>query len=270
MSRHLVLDGYNLIHRARGGFQKGEWPIAFNFFRGLRPIIEKFLPLESAWMAFEGHPQRQLKLLPEYKANRPESNDDFRRQATRIMDVLRHMPIKMVRHPSREADDTIASIVSHLASIDGQADITIVSSDSDFTQLLQLDQRVRLWNWRDQAFVQPPDYDYVGWKALRGDPTDNIPRCHGMTEAAALRTIKDANGLKALMQDAAFQEAFERNLGLIRLEAFSSAELLSAMISHGTSSWEIVRSMLDDMGFKSMLKPTTWDKYTSTFDSIGN
>ena len=38
----LLLDGYNLIYRARySGMNKGEYSTIFNFFRGVRPLIEK-------------------------------------------------------------------------------------------------------------------------------------------------------------------------------------------------------------------------------------
>ena len=46
--RVLLLDAYNLIHRARSGFKSGDFPIVYNFFRSLRPLIEKFDP-EEYW-----------------------------------------------------------------------------------------------------------------------------------------------------------------------------------------------------------------------------
>ena len=41
----LILDGYNLLYRARySGMNKGDDSTIFNFFRSLRPLIEKFDP----------------------------------------------------------------------------------------------------------------------------------------------------------------------------------------------------------------------------------
>jgi hypothetical protein len=65
----LVLDGHNLMHRARSGFQLGDFNIVFNFFRGLKPLVEQFKP-SRVYLTLEGEPKRHLKLLPEYKANR--------------------------------------------------------------------------------------------------------------------------------------------------------------------------------------------------------
>jgi hypothetical protein len=36
----LFLDAYNLIYRARSGFTKGEYAIVYNFFRGVRPLVD--------------------------------------------------------------------------------------------------------------------------------------------------------------------------------------------------------------------------------------
>jgi hypothetical protein len=35
----LFLDAYNLIYRAKSGFTKGDFPVVYNFFRGLRPLV---------------------------------------------------------------------------------------------------------------------------------------------------------------------------------------------------------------------------------------
>ena len=40
----VLLDAYNLIYRARSGFTRGDFPVVYNFFRSLRPLIEKFDP----------------------------------------------------------------------------------------------------------------------------------------------------------------------------------------------------------------------------------
>ena len=262
MPHHLILDGYNLIHRARGGFQKGDWPIVFNFFRGLRPIVERFLPAARVSFVLEGTPRRNLQLLPEYKANRGPPPDGFGRQRDEIVSILGSMPIDVGLHPDHEADDLVHSLIS----VDPSSDHTVVSSDSDFTQLLQSFQNVGIWNWRTDEFLVKPDLDYIRWKALRGDPTDNIPKCPGMTEAAALRAAKDDNWFGLLMQDAEFQKAYVRNEALIRLDPVPDAR---TCVSRGRKDWSEVKRRLADLGFKSMVKDGTWEKWVATFDRIG-
>lgn len=272
----LILDGYNLIHRARGGFQKGEWPIVFNFFRGLRPIVENFLPVSQVALVLEGQPKRQEASLPTYKANRPPAPPTFARQRDVVVEVLGMMPITVYQHPDYEADDVINSLV--LSSLDKK--ITIVSSDSDFTQLLQLDMRlgekgrdadINIWNWRESKFIVRPDFDYLKWKALRGDATDNIPKCHGMSDNAALAVLNDPIRFDFLMKDSAFRDAYEMNLDLIGLKALSSDELAQALMSSNPKGdWNSIKAMFESFGFRSMLKDSTWSKWVGTFERIGS
>ena len=57
----LFLDAYNLIHRARSGFTKGDYPIIYNFFRGVRPLVEKFDPTH-VYFVLEGNPKFRKQL----------------------------------------------------------------------------------------------------------------------------------------------------------------------------------------------------------------
>lgn len=268
-NRYLVLDGYNLFHRARGGFQKGDWPVPFNFFRGLRPLIAQFLPLTRVYIVLEGNPKRHVALLPQYKANRPAAPDDFRRQIEKMVKILGMMPISVVQHDDFEADDVIAALIDH-----GQpGDVwTVVSSDSDFTQLLQRKTTgliVDVYNWREGRYLEAPAYDYIVWKALRGDATDNIPRCPGMTENVAMQVVNDPNRLQVLMNDASFCASFKRNIELIELKTMDDSERAGiTMTSPKSCDWNSVRSEFESMGFRSMLKESTWSKWTKTFDSI--
>ena len=64
-----LLDGYNLMHRARFGMRQGDSYIIFNFFRSLRPIIEE-LDLDLVYLVLEGMPTHRVQLDADYKANR--------------------------------------------------------------------------------------------------------------------------------------------------------------------------------------------------------
>lgn len=270
---YLILDGYNLIHRARGGFQKGSWPVVFNFFRGLRPLVEKYDPTE-VFIVLEGTPKRNLELLPEYKGNRASAPSDFARQKDVVIDILRHMPVTLAFHPDFEADDVVLNLIKGFGP--DRHHVFVVSSDSDFTQLLQPELRpngmpatnITVWNWRDKLDLEKPSFDYVKWKALRGDPTDNIPKCPKMTDKAALEVVKDANRLACLLNDAAFFEAYQRNLELVRLQDFSPDEMKGLVIDRGTADWDYVRQKFQSFDFQSMTKDESWTKYMSTFKNL--
>jgi 5'-3' exonuclease len=68
MTTVLILDGYNLMHRARSGFMLGEYPVVFNFFRSLNTILEKFKP-DRCIFTLDGEPVKNLSIFSDYKEN---------------------------------------------------------------------------------------------------------------------------------------------------------------------------------------------------------
>lgn len=265
--KHLVLDAANLFHRAKGGFQKGDYPVVFNFFRGLKPIIERFRPDGRVYVVLEGYPEENHALLESYKANRRPSEPAFIRQCNEIVSLLSSYPVTLLKHAKHEADDVIFDVCSDIVVAGDEA--VVVSSDSDFTQLTQrLGERVVVWNWRTDEFVAVPEYDYITWKALRGDATDNIPRVPGVTEASAIAMAKGDLPMDDIVCDTERHAAFQRNRTLVTLNNLSGAEKASLDVKHGSCDWQRVKTEFERFGFRSMLKDTTFEKYTRAFGAV--
>ncbi len=271
----LILDGANLMHRARSGFTRGEYAVVYNFFRQLKALVEQFAPTRVLF-TLEGHPKRRLQALPSYKANRivdvttekgqakQKVLEDYHRQAGLIVDLLaRHFPFSVVRHPDHEADDLIHNLVKNASSA---VDFVVVSTDSDFIQMLQRFPNVRLYHPIDKRFLEPPVYDYVDWKALRGDGSDNVPKLPGIDDARAEALLDDSDALGEVLAE--HGAAFSRNVGLIRFMDFNADELEQVQSSEPARDWDAVKSTFEAYGFKSMLKDTYWAKFQSVFDSL--
>jgi len=134
--------------------------------------------------------------------------------------------------------------------------------------LLNHYETCRLYNPIKKSFVQEPDYDYVTWKALRGDATDNIPGIPGCGDKTATKLVKDPQMMtEYLQQKPNRQQIFERNVNLIRLVDFSD-NYSDAEIHEGNADWEELSDLLDQMGLDSMLKEKTWNKYVQTFGGL--
>ena len=104
-----LLDAYKLIYRARSGYLKGDYPVVYNFFRGLRPLIEKFSP-DKVYFVLEGKPEFRMQLNDAYKANRSNNDRHFHEQKAQIISIVKEcFPITTARHPKLECDDTIAT-----------------------------------------------------------------------------------------------------------------------------------------------------------------
>ena len=262
----LLLDAYNLIYRAKSGFMKGDYPVVYNFFRGLRPLVEKHNP-DKVYFVLEGNPEFRKTINTAYKANRSNNDRHFHEQKAQIIEMVKQcFPITSVRHPKLECDDTIATLVKvHCTKGD---ECVIVSGDSDFYQLLNYFDNCKIYHPIKKSFIEKPDYDYVTWKALRGDATDNISGIPGCGDKTATKLVRDPQLMtEYLSKDPIRQQIFERNVNLIRLVDFSDD--LSVLESNdGFSDWEELFDLFSEMGFDSMLKEKTWNKYIGTFKNL--
>jgi len=264
--RIALLDGYNLMHRSRFG-AKAENGIIYTFFRSLRPLLAEIAP-DKAYLVLEGVPRHRQVLDPEYKANRrlepgtPKWDEmvEFRRQRDIIIDLLQHLPITLIKHPDMECDDTIATLVN----VHKDDECVVVSTDTDFIQLLAL-PNAKLLNPVKKAYTEGVNFDYVAWKALRGDKTDNVPAVGGMTDKAAEKLLANPEKLEKFLAEGTNLDDFNRNLHLIRLKIANPEELWKNTPVKDTVA---LRRRFTDLKFFSMVNQTAWDKYVETFESI--
>lgn len=267
-SRVLLIDGYNMLHRARSGWTLGDNPIIFNFFRSFRSTVDKFKP-DSVYFILEGRPLQRLETMSEYKGNRVHHDkDDFLRQKREIIRLLKErFPVRVVRHPDYECDDVLAALalVRH-----AEDDVIVVSSDTDFYQLLDKERRLELYNPVKKLFIDPPEYDYVVWKALRGDATDNIPGIKGVGNKRAEALVTDAAALEKFLSVDAHREQFERNLQMIRFHAFTDEQLNELEYNEPHVDWDGLKLLFNEMKFTSITNDKSWGKFISTFARLSN
>lgn len=269
----LTIDAHNQMHRARSGFTAGEFAVVYNFFRGLRASVEEHGP-NRAYFVLEGHPKANHELLGEYKANRVAEEgserhaamQDFHRQKRIIVDLMqKYFPVSCVRHPDFEADDTIANLIRTGSR---SVEWTVLSSDTDFIQLLQRYPNVRIYNPIRKVQMTSPEYSYVEWKALRGDATDNIPGIPGVGDKTAEKIVSDPKRLAEFVSRDDVAELYERNLKVIQFADWNEEEMMGMTSSSPVRDWETVKAEFDRMGFSSITKDKTWDKFVATFDKL--
>jgi 5'-3' exonuclease len=269
----LAIDFMNQAHRARSGFQMGPAPVVFNFFRQFKALVDQFKPTRI-YVALEGRPVHRYEAMGEYKANRKVDPDDpkakelekFFKQKDVIVDLLqKHFPVSVVRHATSECDDTLANLIRRSSSA---VDWVLVSSDTDFIQLLQEHDNLRIYNPVQKKFVEAPDYPYVTWKALRGDPTDNIPGVPGIGDKTADKLASDPDLLKEFITRPEIEPIFTRNFELIRFKEWSDEERDQMTSSSPAKDWQVVKDVFAGYGFNSMVKDEAWQKFTSSFDNL--
>ena len=164
----------------------------------------------------EGRPVLSREISTEYKANRQKLKDpDFWREKDEVFETIKRASgFTYIRHPHRECDD----VIGHLASVTHKNDfVVIVSTDSDFIQLI--DENVNLWHPQKKKYLEPWYCDYVTWKALRGDSTDNISGVRGVGPKRADALVSDVSFLESFLSEKTERrDQFETSYALIKLK----------------------------------------------------
>jgi len=240
--------------------------VIFNFFRNLRPIIELFSP-DKCFFVLEGHPQFRYDLYSEYKANRivkhgvkRETKDKVLRCKDEIVRLLHYLPVTLCRASNYEADDVIATLCDNMK----YEDMTVLSNDSDYIQLLQKGyNNFQIYNPIKKEFMQAPNYPYVAWKCLAGDKSDNIPSLLKPKKVEA--AMKDPAILRKFMEVEENRANFNINRQLIEFRMVPEEEI---MLEEGCRDFDSLKKEFANMQFESIIKDGSWEKYMRTFDCL--
>jgi 5'-3' exonuclease len=240
--------------------------VIFNFFRNLRPLIELFSP-DKCFCVLEGHPQFRYDILSEYKANRivkegakKELKSKLLQCGEEVIKLMKHLPVTVVRAANYEADDTVGTLCENMKD----EDLTVMSGDSDYIQLLQRGYgHIKLYHPIKKEFIQAPDYPYVAWKCLNGDKTDNIPSI--LSPAKALACIKDAAKFKDFLAIEENRANFNINMKLIQFHTVPEEEII---FHEGIRNFPKLKEEFTKMKFQSIVNDASWKKYVKTFDCL--
>jgi DNA polymerase-1 len=211
----MLLDGNGLIYRgyfalpplttSRGELVNAVFGFCSIVLRGIADIRPDYVAV-----AFDLQgPTFRHEQYPEYKATRQRMPDDLRDQFPKVREVVKALRIPVYELAGYEADDVIGTI-----TVDAERrglDTTIVTGDLDMLQLVT--DHTRLMTTRSgventilydparirERFDLGPE-QMIDYKALKGDPTDNIPGVPGVGEKTAARLIRDFGTLDALYE----------------------------------------------------------------------
>ena len=203
-SRVLIVDGLNLYLRVfavNGALNDNGVPVGglTGFLRSLAYAIREVTPTRVI-IVYDGAggSYRRRKIHPNYKSNRKpgkritrwdafknatEEKEVMKIQFSRLLDYLDFLPINVISIDRIEADDTIAYIANKLV----KEEVTIMSSDQDFLQLV--DDRITVWSPTKKIFYTPnkvledygvPAHNFLMYKVLMGDKSDNIEGVKGL------------------------------------------------------------------------------------------
>jgi len=213
MERLMLLDGFGLVYRGYYALpplttSKGE--LVNGVFGFCSIVLRGFADLKPDYVAVSfdlSGPTFRHEQYAEYKATRTRMPDDLAAQFPKVREVVKALRIPVYEQQGYEADDVIGTLVGQAEQ--AGVETTIVTVDLDMLQLVT--DRVRLMTTRSgventviydpariwERYGLRPD-QMIDYKALKGDPTDNIPGVPGVGEKTAAKLIAEYGTLDSL------------------------------------------------------------------------
>jgi DNA polymerase-1 len=214
----VLFDGNGLIHRAFHALppftirKTGETVGAvYGFTSILLKALNDLKPTHYAVAFDKKAPTFRHKMFEEYKATRPETPAELVGQFGRVRELVQAFNIPIYELDGFEADDVLGTL-SEQAAVQGM-DTVIVTGDADMMQLVTDKTKVLYPKARgsfgdadlyDAAAVLakyevPPEH-IADYKALKGDPSDNIPGVKGIGEKTAVKLIQQFGSIEQIYE----------------------------------------------------------------------
>jgi DNA polymerase-1 len=214
--RVYLIDGYSLLYRAFYALPQSiatSSGLPTNALYGFTSMVLKLLDSEEevgigvVWDA--GMPAFRVEIFPEYKANRSSMPEELKVQLDHLDEILEAMNIPAIRAEGFEADDTLATLSKRIPE---DVELFIVTGDQDAMQLV--DGHVKVLRTtrgvsetkaygREEVIEdygvtpeQIPDY-----KALVGDPSDNIPGVRGIGPKGAANLLREFGSVQEIYEN---------------------------------------------------------------------
>ncbi|HEX6360379.1 MAG TPA: DNA polymerase I [Actinophytocola sp.] len=214
--RLLLIDGHSMAYRAFYALKEANLVTktgqhtegVYGFTSMLINLLRDEQPTHVA-VAFDvSRKTFRSETYAEYKANRSSAPDEFKGQISLIEDVLGVLNIPWLSKEGYEADDLIATLTTQ-ATAEGYS-VLILTGDRDAFQLVN-DQVTVIYPTRGVSTVSRMDPEavlaktgvtpdrYADFAALRGDPSDNLPKIPGVGEKTVAKWINQFGSLNELV-----------------------------------------------------------------------
>lgn len=210
----LLLDSNSLMHRAYHALpnlksSKGLYTGAiYGFLSILLRLIKEQKPTHIA-AAFDLHgPTFRHEMFKDYKATRKPMDEELRQQVEPLKELITAMGIKIVSLQGYEGDDILGTLSKRFDD-----ECIIVTGDRDSFQLVSPTTKV-FWTKKGVSDIEVYDEErllqdgftvsqFIDYKALRGDTSDNVPGIAGVGEKTAKQLLEKYGSLDEILAHAA-------------------------------------------------------------------
>jgi DNA polymerase-1 len=221
MKRLAVIDGKSVFYRGYYAMPGLSLPDGtptggvFGFTSIAIELIKKLEPdyVAVAWDIKGTSAAKRLEIYPEYKAGRTKPSDDFYAQLPILREVLAAFNWPLYELDQYEADDIMGTFAEQAK--DKAIEACLITGDYDLLQLISENTKVYitrtgstdLVRYDDEAFWEKYGIkvsQFVDYKALVGDSSDNIPGVPRIGPKAAqglLTSYGDLDGIYAHLDE---------------------------------------------------------------------
>ncbi len=209
----VIIDGHALAYRSYFAFQnlstsKGVSTNAvFGFLKSLLRILKEEGENDATVVAFDA-PAKTFRheQYADYKAGRAPTPEDLPHQITTIKEMVRLMGLYQIEQAGLEADDLIGTMAKRCEAKGYK--VEIVTSDRDSYQLVNENITVR---GLDKTDRYGPDEvfkkygvrvdQWVDFRSLTGDSSDNIPGAKGIGPVSAQKLLQKYETLDFILNN---------------------------------------------------------------------
>lgn len=280
----IIIDGNSLASRAFYALpllktSQGQYTNAvYGFTNMLLRLLEEEKPEYMVVTFDKAAPTFRHEAYKEYKAQREESPTEYREQIPLIKEVLEAFSIPIFEMEGYEADDLMGTYCRK-AEEKGLESL-IVTGDADAFQLISSKVKV-LMTRKGISNIERIDREKLqekyglkpeqvaDYKALKGDPTDNIPGIPGVGEKTALKILKEfgsldnlleniekvkENKLRDKIEENEDQVLMSRELATIMTDVEDGFNLQDCKINEKERDYSRARELFQSLEFKSLLE----------------
>lgn len=280
-----LLDANSLLHRAWHALPPLTSPdgTVVNAVFGVLNVVIKLVQEQkpdafvAAWDTEA--PTFRHEAYEEYKATREEKPDELYAQIPLIQEGLELLGIPSLELDGYEADDIIGTLAKQQAKKGWH--VVIVTGDRDLLQLI--DPNIEVMAFKrgvtNTVLYDAKEVDaqygltidqFLEYKAMRGDPSDNIPGIKGIGEKTATSLLQKYKNLKSIF-NAAHDDSSELKpsvrkklleaeddmddiLDLVRIHTDVPIKHAPEKGALGVKDSEAMRAFLKRMDFHSLLR----------------
>jgi DNA polymerase I len=216
MGRLVLVDGNAIVHRAYHALPPlhktadGQLTNAvYGFFSMLLKICSDLNPDHLIVCFDRAAPTFRKQLYVGYQATRPKMDDGLSNQFKIIREVLKNINVCVFELDGYEADDLIGTLSRQAAEADPQNEVVILTGDRDLLQLVNKQVLIlapitgvtKMILFDTDKVIEKyglEPHQFVDYKALVGDNSDNYPGVNGIGPKGAANLLNKYHTLEGI------------------------------------------------------------------------